>query len=228
MEDLRRVLISVVTPSRGDRPLALAQAARSLDAAVTRAMGAGLLAPGQVEWLVGFDGCKGLRPEVCLPATFVDFPKSGNFGNLIRDKLIGLARGSHLMFLDDDNTLAETALTSFLPHLGVEFIVARIDVSRAFDIPLLPRPGSGVTVRQGNIDPLCLCISRELVMGRGRGWGGEGGYESDFLNIRRYFQRARSHLFLDDVVGTYDAGRGLDPQGVNPRQAMTETDKKGD
>lgn len=222
MEDLRHILVSVVTPSRGDRPIALAQAARSLDAAVARAIHAGLLAPGQVEWLVGFDGCKGLRPEVSLPATFVDFPKSGNFGNLIRDRLIGLAKGSHLIFLDDDNSLTETALTSFLPHLGVEFIVGRIDVSRAFDIPVLPRPGPGEVVRQGNIDPLCLCVSKELVTGRGRGWGGEGGYESDFLNIRRYFQRTRSHLFLDDVVGIYDSGRGLDPEGVNPRQAKTE------
>jgi hypothetical protein len=206
--------------------MALAQAARSLDAAVAHAVKVAFLVPGQVEWLVGFDGSKGLRPEVSLPATFVDFPKSGNFGNLIRDRLIGLARGSHLMFLDDDNALAETSLTSFLPHLSVEFIVARIDVSLAFDIPHIPRPGSGEAVRQGNIDPLCLCVSRELVMGRGRGWGGEGGYESDFLNIRRYFQRARSHLFLDDVVGTYDAGRGLDPEGINPRQARTVADQK--
>ncbi|MBI4807304.1 MAG: glycosyl transferase [Desulfovibrio sp.] len=223
------MLISVVTPTRGDRPLALAQAARSLEAAATHAMDAGLLAPGQVEWLVGFDGCKGLRPAISLPTTFVDFPKSGNFGNLIRERLINLAKGSHLMFLDDDNSLAETSLTSFLPHLDVEFIAARIDVSLAFDISLLPRPGPGEPIRQGNIDPLCLCVSRELVIGRGRGWSGEGGYESDFLNIRRYFQRARSHLFLDDVVGTYDSGRGLDPEGVNPRQARTEADKlKGD
>jgi hypothetical protein len=221
VDDLRPVLISVVTPSRGDRPLALAQAGHSLGTAVARAVDAGLLAPAQVEWLVGFDGCKGIRPEVSLPATFVDFPKSGNFGNLIRDRLIGLAKGSHLLFLDDDNALTETSLLCFLPHLGVEFIVARIDVSRAFDIPLLPRPDSGETVRQGNIDPLCLCVLRELVTGRGRGWGGEGGYESDFLNIRRYYQRARNHLFLDDVVGIYDAGRGLDPDGMNPRQART-------
>lgn len=214
------VLVSVVTPSRGDRPKALAQAGRSLDAAVARAVRAGLMAPGQAEWLVGFDGVKGERPQVSVPARFVDFPKSGNFGNYIRDRLIKLAKGSHLLFLDDDNALTENALASFLPHLDTEMVIGRIDVSRAFDLPLLPRPGSAEeAVRQGNIDPLCLCLARDLVAGRGRGWGGEGGYESDFLNIRRYFQRARSVILIEDVVGVYDAGRGLDPRGANPRQA---------
>ncbi|WP_243362559.1 glycosyl transferase [Fundidesulfovibrio terrae] len=216
------VLISVVTPSRGDRPNALALAARSLDEAAANAVSAGLMRPGQVEWLVGFDGVKGVRPETTVPATFVDFPKSGNFGNYIRDRLIGLARGARLMFLDDDNALTPNALASFLSHPEVEMVIARIDVGRAFDIPYLPRPGTAEeAVRQGNIDPLCLCLSRDLVAGRGRGWGGEGGYESDFLNIRRYFQRARSVARIDDVVGVYDAGRGLDPEGVNPRQAKS-------
>lgn len=220
MEGSREIRISVVTPSRGDRPKALALAGASLDSAALQAVRAGLMAPNQVEWLVGFDGIKGERPKVSVPARFVDFPKSGNFGNLIRDRLIALAKGSHLMFLDDDNALSENALASFLPHLDHEMIIARIDVSRAFDIPLLPRPGTAEqAVRQGNIDPLCLCVSRELVLGRGRGWSGEGGYESDFLNIRRYYQRARSVMIIEDVVGVYDAGRGLDPQGVNPRQA---------
>ncbi len=213
------ILASVITPSRGDRPRALAQAGRSLDAAVARAVAQGRVRPGQVQWLVGFDGVKGLRPEVDTPATFVDFPRSGNFGNRIRDSLIKLAAGSRLLFLDDDNALTDNALTSFLGHMDAEMVIARIDVSRAFDIPLLPRPGNAQdAVRQGNIDPLCLCLSRELVTGPGRGWSGEGGYESDFLNIRRYFRRARSCVILEDVVGVYDAGRGLDPEGMNERQ----------
>ncbi|MFZ5812314.1 MAG: glycosyl transferase [Thermodesulfobacteriota bacterium] len=212
-------LVSVITPSRGDRPQALAQAGRSLDAAVDRASRAGLMRPGQIQWLVGFDGVAGQCPEVRTGVRCVTFPKSGNFGNSIRDGLIKAAKGSHLLFLDDDNALTENALTSFLPHLGTEMIIARIDVSRAFDIPLLPRPGNAEdALRQGNIDPLCLCLSRELVVARGRGWSGEGGYESDYLNIRRYYRRARSMLLLEDVVGIYDAGRGLDPGGMNARQ----------
>lgn len=228
MSNPPEALISVITPSRGDRPRALAQAARSLDEAVAYAVSAGLMRPGQAEWLVGFDGVKGERPAVTVPARFVDFPRSGNFGNLIRDRLIRLAKGSHLLFLDDDNALTPNALASFLPHLDAEMVIARIDVSLAFDIPVLPRLEQvGETVRPGNIDPLCLCVSRELVTGRGRGWGGEGGYESDYLNIRRYHQRARSVVVLPDVVGVYDAGRGLDDGGVNPRQARSANRPEG-
>lgn len=50
------------------------------------------------------------------------------------------------------------------------------------------------------------------------GWADEGGYESDFLNIRKYFRRARGVVRIEAVVGVYDAGRGLDPEGQNPRQ----------
>lgn len=215
-----QILLSVITPSRGDRPNALAQAGQSLDAAMAHAVALGLLRAGQAQWLVGFDGLKGRRPHVETPATFIDFPKYGDFGNRIRNSLLALAKGSHLLFLDDDNALLPTALASFLPHLEHELIVGRVDVSRAFpDVGLIPRPGpDGQALRQGNIDPLCLCASRELVAVRGRGWGSEGGYESDYLNIRRYWQRARSVKVIEDVVGVYDAGRGLDPEGANQRQ----------
>lgn len=54
------------------------------------------------------------------------------------------------------------------------------------------------------------------------GWNDVGGYESDYLNIRRYWRRAGSRVLLDEVVGVYDAGRGLDPDGLNYRQRKLE------
>jgi hypothetical protein len=133
-----------------------------------------------------------------------------------------------LLLLDDDNVLTPQALASYLPLLEAEsppeIIIGRVDTSRAFDVPFLPRPAPEGTdpatdaIRQGNIDPLCLCLARELVLVRCRGWADEGGYESDFLNIRRYFRRARGVVRLDALVGVYDAGRGLDPEGLNLRQ----------
>jgi hypothetical protein len=101
-------------------------------------------------------------------------------------------------------------------------VVARIDVSRAFDKQYLPEGEPGEAwVRQCNIDPLCLCVSRELALTRCGGWGDAGGYESDFLNIARYFRRACSVAYCRRIVGVYDAGRGLDPHGDNPRQQKT-------
>ncbi len=213
-----KILFSAITPSCGRRPRALAQAGQSLEEAARRAG----LKLSQVEWLVGFDGVAGQRPRTILPIRCVDFPKAGEFGNVIRDRLIRIARGSHLLFLDDDNAYAPEALALFLPHLDQEMLIGRVDVSRAFAVETIPVPGEPAekAVRQGNIDPLCLCLSRDLVATRCGGWRDEGGYESDYRNIRRYAHRARGMVLLDAVVGIYDAGAGLDPQGLNPRQAQ--------
>ncbi len=221
------ILFSIITPSRVDRPKALAQAVASVEAAALEAERLGLMRREQAEHLVGFDGPGGTRPRISLPGRCVDFPRQGNFGNHIRQHLLRAARGRHVLFVDDDNALLPGALAAYFPHLENEFLVARIDTSRAFDVPHLPRPGSAPgdadsAIRQGNIDPLCLCLSRELVVERCRGWGSEGGYESDFLNIRRYYRRARGVVRIDDVVGVYDAGRGLDEQGLNERQLKNE------
>lgn len=210
------ILFSAITPSCGRRPLALAQAGHSLEEATRRAG----LEPGQVEWLVGFDGVAGKRPDTHLPARFVDFPKTGDFGNLIRDRLLRLAKGRRLLFLDDDNAYTPEALALFAAHPEAEMVIGRVDVHLAFPGELIPLPGEPVeaVVRQGNIDPLCLCLSRELVAVRCGGWRNEGGYESDLKNILRYSRRARNVVLLDAVVGIYDAGAGLDPMGRNPRQ----------
>lgn len=211
------VLFSVITPSRGDRPLALGQAIDSVARALSHV--AGRLGPEGLEMLVGFDGRKGRRVSEAPFVRWFDFPGGGHFGNLVRDSLIRQARGQRLILLDDDNALTLQALDVFLDH-PEEMVIGRVDTSRAFDVPFLPRdePGREV-VRPGNVDPLCLCLSRDLVAHRGRGWRDEGGYESDFLNIRRYHRRARSVAVVSDLVGVYDAGRGLDEGGRNARQS---------
>jgi hypothetical protein len=222
-------LFSVIIPSAGLRPRGLAQAVASVDAAYALALGRGALGPGAVEILVGFDGRDGQRPQAGLAdLRFFVLPRpqgaTCGFGNHIRHILMGQARGRRLLLVDDDNALTPEALLHYLPHLDAEMVIARVDTSRAFDVPFLPRPApegadpAADAIRQGNIDPLCLCLSRELACVRCRGWLDEGGYESDFLNIRRYFRRARSVVRTDALVGVYDAGRGLDQGGLNSRQ----------
>ncbi|OIN99473.1 MAG: glycosyl transferase [Desulfovibrionaceae bacterium CG1_02_65_16] len=224
------VLFSVITPSVGTRPLALAQAIRSVEAAVAHVEAVAGLAPERVEMLVGFDAVEGHRPDSTLPGLryFVLPRPSGvtcGFGNHIRDILLRAARGRRVLFLDDDNVLTPQALALHLRHAEADMAIGRVDTASAFDVPFLPRPAPEGTdpaadaIRQGNIDPLCLCLARRLVLTRCGGWADEGGYESDFLNIRRYFRRAHSVVRFDDVVGVYDAGRGLDEGGQNPRQA---------
>lgn len=214
---MRQIRFSIITPSRGDRPRALRQAMASVESAWHFARAAGM--DFGVEMLVGFDG---FRPDEFDPPEFVRhivFPKWGGFGNRIRHALMKIARGEYLLFVDDDNALTRNALVSFARHDRVDVLIGCIDSSRAFLEPVLPRLlPSGERVAQGNIDPLCLCVRTDFARVRGLGWQDTGGYESDYLNILRYFRRARQVLFVDDIVGIYDAGRGLDTEGMNARQ----------
>jgi len=223
------VLFSIITPSVGTRPLALAQAVRSVESAMEHAAEAAALAPESVEMLVGFDAVEGRRPDSPLRGLryFVLPRPSGRtcgFGNHIRNILLRAATGRRVLFLDDDNILTPQALALHMRHMEADMAIGRVSTSRAFDVPFLPRPApegadpAADAIRQGNIDPLCLSLSRQLVVTRCGGWADEGGYESDFLNIRRYFRRARSVVRFDGMVGVYDAGRGLDEGGQNQRQ----------
>ena len=208
---------SIITPSCGKRPRALALAIRSVLVAWdhVRATGEGC----DIEMLIGFDG---ITPEDFIAPHFVravTFPFQGCFGNPIRNALIKTAKGRFLIFLDDDNALTPQAFTAFFGAMNADVIIGRIDTHRAFAEPFLPRPSTGgERIVPGNIDPLCIAVRTEFVRTQGKGWQNEGGYESDYLNILRYVPRARLVTYIDDIVGVYDAGRGLDPQGTNARQ----------
>lgn len=194
----------------------------SVETALMRAREAGL--DVQVEMLVGFDG---LCSEGFMPAPFVRhvvFPFEGRFDNAIWHGLIKGAKGEYLLFVDDDNALSPNALLAYAHVKDADLIIGRIDTSRAFKEPFLPRErAGGELIVQGNIDPLCLCVRTDLVRIRCGGWDSHGGYESDYLNILEYYRRAQKVVFLQDIVGVYDAGRGLDEDGLNSRQARTES-----
>ena len=218
MSQGQSVLFSFITPSRGDRPRALQRAIASVEDALASA--ADLLDAAQVEMLVGFDGLRGERVGHPGFVRFFDFPPDNDFGNGIRHGLLKAARGKRIVFLDDDNVLTPEAFRIYLSHPDADMLIARIDTRMAFDKPFLPEevPGREL-VRQTNIDPLCLCLSRDLVVVRCGGWQ-DKGYEADFLNMVRYHRRARNLVVVQDVVGVYDAGRGLDEGGRNFRQQL--------
>ncbi len=211
------MLFSIIIPSRGTRPKALALAIGSVLAALSHV--AGKLEPEKVEILVGFDGIRGDRVVTAENVHYFDLPRDQNWGNGIRNILLRRAKGERLVFLDDDNALMPGAFAAYLRHMDADMLIARIDAGKAFTSPFLPvdKPGKSL-VRQGNIDPLCLCLTRDLVVVRGQGWQSHGKYESDYLNILRYWRRAKSIQHSEDIVGIYDAGAGLDPEGVNQRQ----------
>lgn len=211
---MTNVQYSIITPSRGDRPNGLRQALSSIMAAADVAG----LPSDEYEILVGFDGIKGEQVLTAPQIRYYTFPADNDYGNGIRNGLLKAAKGRRILFVDDDNTLTPQAFLVYEKFKNIEMLVARVDVSRAHDKPWLPVIEEGVTtIRQSNIDPLCLCLSRELVVIRCGGWEGKG-YAADYINIFRYYRRAKSLEFTDEVVGIYDIGRGLDEKGLNFRQ----------
>lgn len=208
------ILFSIITPSTGRRPRALQKAVSSVDVAVAHAG----LDYDQVEILVGYDGVKGSRPDSRVALRSINLPPDNDWGNGIRQMLLKISRGRKIIFLDDDNVLSRRALQLYLMHFDAEMIIGRIDTELAFDKPYIPVRDGGSLVRQCNIDPLCLCLSRELVLDRCGGWRYQGRYEADYLNILDWHRRARSVTEIDQMVGTYDAGRSLDRSALSRRQ----------
>lgn len=208
---------TVITPSRGDRPKALRNALESVLAAANYAS----MDLSRLEILVGFDGCKGERVLAHERVTYVDFPFDGNYGNAIRNAFVSCAKGRRLLFVDDDNALTPSAFSVYERLADVDMVVARIDTSRTLDVPYIPVEEKGrELMRPTNVDPLCVCLSRELVAVRGKGWGSAGGYLSDYQNLHRYWRRAASVHICQEVVGVYDAGLGLDEGALSPVQQM--------
>ncbi|MFO7727933.1 MAG: glycosyltransferase [Desulfonatronovibrio sp.] len=211
------MLFTIIIASQGTRLKALNLAISSILNAVDFASEE--FSAEQVEVLVGFDGIKGERVHSWNRVHYFDLPKDNNWGHGLRNILLKRAKGKRIIFLDDDNALTPNAFITYMKHQTAEMLIARIDVSRAFECDFLPLdiPGKSI-VRQGNIDPLCLCLSRELVFVRCGGWTGQGGYQADYVNILQCYRRSRRTEVVHDVVGIYDAGLGLDSEGINFRQ----------
>lgn len=208
---------SVITPSRGDRPKALQQAVDSVEEARKKAG----LAATEIEFLIGFDGPGAIHVPVPSYGRCYDFPHDGNYGNALRNAMLKAAKGHFVIFVDDDNTLTPEAFRIYNAFPEAELIIARIDTSRTLDVPFLPRLDSGKEiVRQTNVDPLCICATRDLVVVRCGGWRSEGAYESDYLNLLRYARRARPIAVTPEVVGIYDAGIGMDNTQLSPHQKL--------
>ncbi len=209
------ILFSVITPSAGNRPKALAKAVESVEQAARFAG----LDTGQVEILIGFDGIKGECPISKYTVRGMNLPADRNGGNGIRGLLTHLAQGDKLIYLDDDNVIKPQALRLYMKHFDTELIIGRIDTQLAYETPFLPRSGSGHAVRPGNVDPLCVCVSRRLVVARCGGWRYRDRDDADFMNILDWHVNAQSETVIDDVVGVFDAGRSLDASALSDRQA---------
>ncbi len=96
-------------------------------------------------------------------------------------------------------------------------IIGRIDTQLALERPYLPVQDTSPLIRPGNIDPLCLCLSRRMVERCG-GWNHRGRIDADYRNILTWYSRAQSVTVIEEIVGVYDSGRNLDNNALSVRQ----------
>ncbi|WP_338668216.1 glycosyltransferase family A protein [Pseudodesulfovibrio methanolicus] len=208
------ILFSIITPSAGNRPNALKNAVSSAERAARFAG----LERNQLEILIGFDGVRGTAPDCAYPVRTFSLPSDRDRGHGVRDTLLKLSGGEKVVFLDDDNVLKPCSLSRYLLHREAEMVIGRIDAQLALGQPWLPVFDDGPLVRPGNLDLLCLCLSRRLVVDRCGGWRFRGEFDSCQRNMAGWHQRARSVTVIEEVVGIFDAGRSLDRAALSSRQ----------
>ncbi|WP_238528367.1 glycosyltransferase family A protein [Pseudodesulfovibrio mercurii] len=208
------MLFSIITPTAGNRPNAL----RNAVASVERAARFAGLACNQLEILLGFDGVRGAAPDCAYPVRTFSLPGDRNRGCGVRDTLLKFSGGEKVIFLDDDNELKPCSLSRYLRHRDAEMVIGRIDAQLALDQPWLPAFDDGPLVRPGNLDLLCLCLSRSLVVDRCGGWRHGSAPDSCLRNMAEWRRRARSVTVIEEVVGIFDAGRSLDRAALSSRQ----------
>lgn len=208
------ILFSIITPSAGNRPNALKNAVASAERA---AQFAGL-ERNQLEILIGFDGVRGQAPACDYPVRTFSLPGDHNQGHGVRSTLLKLSGGEKIIFLDDDNVLKPCSLSRYMRHREAEMVIGRIDAQLALGQPWLPIFDDGPLVRPGNLDLLCLCLSRRLVVDRCGGWRFKGEFDSCQRNMADWHRRARSVTVIEEVVGIFDAGRSLDRAALSARQ----------
>ncbi|WP_286181865.1 glycosyltransferase [Desulfovibrio sp. Huiquan2017] len=209
------MLFSIITPTAGNRPNALQNAVASVERAARFAG----LESNQLEILVGFDGTRGAAPDCAYPVRTFSLPNDHNRGRGVRDTLLKLSGGDKIVFLDDDNVLKPCSLSRYLRHLDAEMVIGRIDAQLTLGQPWLPVCDDGPLVRPGNLDLLCLCLSRSLVVDRCGGWQYRTAPDSCHRNMAEWHRRARSVTVIEEVVGIFDAGRSLDRAALSSRQA---------
>ncbi len=217
-------LFSLITPSRGDRPLALGRAVDSVAAAL-RAAG---LAADQAEMLVGFDGgVRGERPRDSPSYAISTCPGTGTTATPSATPCS--APPAVFAWCSGRRQRTHPRGLRHLPrpprrgHAGVP----HRHLPRLPRSPLPARLDQDARGAPGQHRPLCLCLARGMVLDRCGGWTSQGGYEADFVNMARFRRRSRRMELDQTVVGVYDAGRGLDAAAMRDWQQKARGARPG-
>ncbi|WP_437225743.1 glycosyltransferase family 2 protein [Planctomicrobium sp. SH661] len=138
-------------------------------------------------------------------ARYFELPaQRGHAGAFAKDLGIAEARGEYVGFWDDDNLYESHAVSSmFAAARGVDIGVVRAEhrLHKRTGFVTLPRSWNG-TFRPGDIDTMCVCVTRELAYQEK--WGDE---DSSPGTDHRWLRKLEAHhpriRYVPVVIGIH-------------------------
>lgn len=131
--------------------------------------------------------------------------KEGDYGNTVRKEMLERAKGSFVLFLDDDNIILPDYLSKMVKAVqdsGKDFAVCKV---MHFG-PLNPVAGKPPIVLEGNpvklyhIDPLQILVKADVM--KKIGWDTEVGYLSDGVTLEKLGNQFQ-HVRVEEVLGVH-------------------------
>lgn len=136
-----------------------------------------------------------------------EMTRAGDYGNSARKKMIKIAAGEHIVFVDDDNIVLPTFLEEMASSLGnapdCDFAVCDImhfGPLREDAVGPAPAVLTGEPVKLHHIDPLQVMV-RTGVMQK-VGWDTEAGYLSDGVTLEKLGDRYK-HVKVNKLLGIH-------------------------
>lgn len=130
--------------------------------------------------------------------------KEGDFGNTVRSEMLKVARGTYVMFFDDDNVILPNYMDEMLSSIALGFDVAICHIMHfgplnEKEVGKAPKVLTGDPVKLYHIDPLQVVVRREVM--KEIGWDTTVGYLSDGVTLEKL--AARKIVRVDKVLGVH-------------------------
>ncbi len=116
-------------------------------------------------------------------------------GAAARDRGIAEAYGTYIAFWDDDNIYFPHAIaTTYSNVLGHDIGIVKVK-HKGTIIP------SGIAIKAGDIDTMCLCVKKDLAITMK--WADGGGRYNDFRWVSRIVGKAKSINYSPIIIGEH-------------------------
>lgn len=167
---------------------------------------------GSLEHIVCSDGAHEAQIEALVKSVnddrlsyhHLEAKKPGDFGNVVRNEMLKMAKGKYIFFFDDDNLVLPDYLETMIDAIeksGKDFAVCEIvhfGPLMEQEVGAPPKVLSGEPVKLYHVDTLQVVVKREAM--QDVGWDTEHGYLSDGHTLQALDQKFE-HVRVPRVLG---------------------------